>query len=357
MPWELTGNAGTDPQNDFLGTTDGQPLVIRTNGREAVRVDTAGSVGIGTVGPNLGARLDLFANDRDVLHAFTAGDVAAAEFISEDPQTLQSTVRAFAGGRGAALDGTSSSGRGPGVRGASSSEPGVVGVNTRGGCGVNGNSDTGTGVAGISGQGTGVVGLSSGTGVVGIGGVEAGRFMGDVTITGTLSKAAGGFRIDHPLDPANRYLCHSFVESPDMKNMYDGVTTLDANGQAEVQLPGWFEALNEDLRYQLTSVGVPAPRLHISREVFEGRFEIAGGEPGMKVCWQVTGTRCDPYAQASRIMVEEDKPRGERGHYLHPALHGEAEERSIEWARDPKAMRLLTAQREMLPSPTGDTKP
>jgi hypothetical protein len=44
------------------------------------------------------------------------------------------------------------------------------------------------------------------------------------------------FRIDHPLDPANKYLNHSAVESPDMKNIYDGVVTLDADGEAVVEL-------------------------------------------------------------------------------------------------------------------------
>ena len=50
---------------------------------------------------------------------------------------------------------------------------------------------------------------------------------GKVKITGNLEKAGGSFKIDHPLDPANKYLYHSFVESPDMKNVYDGVVVLD----------------------------------------------------------------------------------------------------------------------------------
>src|SRR5919197_2426169 len=66
---------------------------------------------------------------------------------------------------------------------------------------------------------------------------------GDVNITGRLHKAGGSFKIDHPLDPENKYLYHSFVESPDMKNVYDGVVVLDAAGEALVPLPDWFEAL------------------------------------------------------------------------------------------------------------------
>ena len=49
--WELTGNAGTDPRSNFLGTTDSQPLVLKTNNNAAIHIDVAGNVGIGTAGP------------------------------------------------------------------------------------------------------------------------------------------------------------------------------------------------------------------------------------------------------------------------------------------------------------------
>ena len=55
---------------------------------------------------------------------------------------------------------------------------------------------------------------------------------GNLSIAGSVSKAGGSFKIDHPLDPAGKYLYHSFVESPDMMNIYNGVVTLDAKGQA-----------------------------------------------------------------------------------------------------------------------------
>jgi hypothetical protein len=318
MPWELTGNAGTDPQSDFLGTTDSQPLVVKTNDREAIRIDSNGNVGIGIPTAPLSAKLGVLEHDRDVVNVFTAGDVTAAVLISEDPETTKSTLVSFAGGGGAGVEGVSSSGRGPGVRGTSVIEPGVVGENSRGGCGVAGQSDSGSGIFGSSRNGVGVAGLSNGTGVVGIGGNEAGRFLGDVAVTGTLSKAAGQFKIDHPLDPTNKYLCHSLVESSDMKTVYDGIATLDADGQAEVRLWDWCEALNEDFRYQLTPLGAPAPNLHIATELSENRFRIAGGAPGMRVSWQVTGIRHDRYASAHRIAVEQEKSSAERGHYLHP---------------------------------------
>lgn len=45
--WTLTGNAGTTPATQFLGTTDAQPLVFRTNNTEAIRLFSSGSLAIG----------------------------------------------------------------------------------------------------------------------------------------------------------------------------------------------------------------------------------------------------------------------------------------------------------------------
>jgi hypothetical protein len=150
----------------------------------------------------------------------------------------------------------------------------------------------------------------------------AGYFDGDVQVVGTLSKSAGSFKIDHPLDPENKYLYHSFVESPDMKNIYDGVVVLDENGTARVQLPDWFEALNQDFRYQLTPIGSWAP-LYIAQEIHDNAFQIAGGDPGMKVAWMVTGIRHDPYAEDNRIPVEEEKEGQSQGTYLYPQGYGQ----------------------------------
>lgn len=145
---------------------------------------------------------------------------------------------------------------------------------------------------------------------------------GSLSVAGSVSKGSGSFKIDHPLDPLNRYLLHSFVESPDMMNVYNGVVVLDSTGRAQVNLPSYFEALNESFRYQLTSIGRFDP-VYVAREVKDNQFLIAGGHPGTRVSWQVTGIRKDPYAQAHRIQPEVDKPDGERGHYLHPELYEE----------------------------------
>lgn len=167
-------------------------------------------------------------------------------------------------------------------------------------------------------------------------GSYAGEFYGNVTVHGTLSKSGGSFKIDHPLDPANKTLSHSFVESPDMKNIYDGVVTLSANGDATVTLPNWFGALNKDFRYQLTAIGAPGPNLYISQEVTSNYFKIAGGTANGKVSWQVTGIRQDAWANANRIPVEEWKPEAERGTYLTPEVFGQTPEKSVRTARHPE---------------------
>jgi hypothetical protein len=155
---------------------------------------------------------------------------------------------------------------------------------------------------------------------------------GNLVVTGLIAKGAGSFKIDHPLDPENKYLYHSFVESPDMKNIYDGVVKLDANGEAVIELPDWFEALNRDYRYLLTAIGAPAPSLYIAEKINNNRFKVAGGVSGMEVSWQVTGIRQDAFANAHRIKVEESKTKEERGYYLHPTEFGQPAEKSIERA-------------------------
>jgi hypothetical protein len=253
---------------------------------------------------------------------------------------------------GSGVEGNASGSNAAGVYGVNTSGPGVWGRGTAGGSGVFGQSN-GYAVYGASTGGFGVYGTSSNGGVVGMAyvGVQgnangttdsqgvrgdnggsntvgyAGLFngrvsvFGNLNVYGTLAKSAGAFKIDHPLDPAHKYLSHSFVESPDMKNIYDGVVTLDANGEAVVQLPAYFEALNMDFRYQLTSIGGYAP-VYIAQEIAGNQFKIGGGTAGLKVSWQVTGIRHDPYANQNRIQVEELKPASEQGRYRYPAGYG-----------------------------------
>lgn len=138
---------------------------------------------------------------------------------------------------------------------------------------------------------------------------------GNVSVVNSISKGSGTFMIDHPLDPKNKLLYHSFVESPDVLNMYDGIVTLDARGEATVTLPDYFLALNKDFTYLTTPIGTPMPNLHIHDEIRRKIlsishpivFTIAGGEPMGKVSWQVKGIRKDPFIRNNPIIPEVKK--------------------------------------------------
>jgi hypothetical protein len=146
---------------------------------------------------------------------------------------------------------------------------------------------------------------------------------GNFTATGTKN-----FRIDHPVDPANKYLFHAAMESSEVLNHYSGNAMLDASGEAVVQFPEWFESINKDFRYQLTAIGAPGRDLYVAEEVSGGHFKIAGGKPGSKVSWQVEGVRNDAWEKAHPMEVEADKGV-DRGHYLTPELYGAPETAAI----------------------------
>ena len=154
---------------------------------------------------------------------------------------------------------------------------------------------------------------------------------GGASVIGALSKGSGTFVIDHPLDPKHKLLYHSFVESPDVLNIYDGIAVLDSSGEARVVLPDYFFALNKDFQYLATPIGAPMPNLHLStvahyRFWFFGKIElaIAGGEPGGKVSWQVTGIRHDPFITANPIVPVVEKGPDQlvnKGEYLFPEFY------------------------------------
>jgi hypothetical protein len=234
---------------------------------------------------------------------------------------------------------------------------------------VSGNDIPGAGVratGGDSNSGTGGVGITA-SGGFGPGGVTglAGQFYGDVsidgnltitrgnlTVSGNINGAAKPWKIDHPLDPDNKFLFHVAVESPDMKNMYDGVVVLDEKGETVVELPSYFEALNTDFRYQLTCLGGFAP-VYVSKEIHGNRFSIAGGKAGLKVSWLVTGIRQDAYANAHRIQVEVEKGPTEKGKLLHPVEQGRPESDGIDWTKNPR--RPLASSNAAPSKPTAST--
>ncbi|MFN8335741.1 MAG: hypothetical protein U0U09_11500 [Cyclobacteriaceae bacterium] len=293
----------------FQNTAGDLTAILAGNGNGVwARSDQDFGTGVSGIGGGLtstgvygsGAQYGVSGNSLDVNGSGVYGVHLAATGTAAGVQGETSSTAANASGVTGVVLSTSAGGSSSGVRGINNSTTGL-----------------GIGVYGYqAGSGWGVYGTVGNTALG-----YAGYFSGRVNVTGALSKGSGTFKIDHPLDPTNKYLYHSFVESPDMKNIYDGVVVLDENGQAEITLPEWFGALNKDYRYQLTCIGGFA-QVYISREVNNNRFSIAGGTPGLKVSWQLTGIRKDPYAEKNRVKVEEDKPENERGKYLYPEAYG-----------------------------------
>ena len=127
-------------------------------------------------------------------------------------------------------------------------------------------------------------------------------------------------------------------------NIYNGNITLDSDGEATVELPAYFNALNVDFRYQLTAIGAPAPNLYVAEEISDNNFKIAGGKAGMKVSWMVTGVRQDAFANDHRIIPEVDKSGDERGKYLHPDENGVSETLGIGY----EAQQKIKAEKEQI---------
>ena len=155
-PWLLSGNTGTNPTNDFLGTTDAQHLIIRTNNQERMRVLSSGNVLI---------------NRNTLLYATDVFEVQGNSSYPDAVNGYTDQINGFAvvGMNNAATN----TGNGAGVYGYSlqTSSAGVRGEGGTATRGVLGMADNST-YAGVQGQnqnldGDGVFGInaaSSGTG-------------------------------------------------------------------------------------------------------------------------------------------------------------------------------------------------
>jgi len=204
---------------------------------------------------------------------------------------------------------------------------------------------SGIGAGKRSGEGIFVLGAS---GLAGATDGLAGNFRGGVLVNGTLNvSGTKNFKIDHPLDPENKYLYHAAIESSEVLNAYSGNVTTDENGEAAVTLPDWFEALNKDFRYQLTVVGQFAQAIVGSR-IKNNRFTVKTSTPNVDVSWQVIGVRSDQAMLKHPFKVEEEKGSAERGHYLVPEAFDQPEEKSLEWAHHPELMKQLKLKREQI---------
>ncbi len=336
-----------------------------------IHISEAGQVGINTT-PVAGSQLAVVSTAGDGVYGTTSDNTTTDDVAGVHGFT--STVIPGVEGRNyTSGSGYAAEANGPGVLGiagqfysyygyAGPSQAGVYGTSFRYN-GVFGESNLEAGVAG-EGDSYGVDGYSSnGYGIYGSAGSGdgstvglAGYFNGSVEVVNTLTAGAKDFKIDHPSDPANKYLYHASVESSEMMNIYSGNVTTDELGLATVTLPSWFEDENGDFRYQLTIIGRKA-QAWISQEVKDGKFQISSDATYTKVSWQITAVRQDAYAKAHPLVTEQEKPESERGFYLHPELYGQPEQKQIEWARHPAHMAEQKARRDAAKARGAEAKP
>jgi hypothetical protein len=310
-------------------TPSGNTLTIESTGNGLASVShNATLIGDGTSGAPLGIALPL---------ALTGSAPGPGVLLSVTNTGFRGVGLTAKGGEG-----------GVGVIGIGK-DGGPAGVIADGGtnpfqvAGLQANGGNATNPGGFGGDG---VSATAGTGPAGHG--RAGNFIGNVLIQGDFNVAAGfhkNFMIDHPLDPENKYLYHSAIESSEVLNVYSGNVTTDSNGDAIVELPAWFEAINRDFRYQLTVIGQFAQAI-VATRIKDNRFAIKTNASNVDVSWQVTGIRSDPGALRVGFKVEEDKPERERGTYQNPGAYGKPEEKGAEWARNPEMMKLMKQRRE-----------
>jgi hypothetical protein len=401
--WLTNGNGGTNSAINFLGTTDNQNLIIKTNNFERARflngVANGGGLEIGSINPVNGRALlavggaagihtALFKGHTNyaigigVLPTVCSGTVGSIQAVDNLNNAALLVLQTAVGGSvsignacpptvgrfdvkqsangiaiygdapagGAGVSGSCISGGGPGNNGvegylygvsSGTATAGVLGyADAPSSNGVYGECSNGSsfplGIWGVSVRGNpnfyGYTNTNGYAGYFGLASVaNAGhvRVLDNLTVVGTVSKGGGSFLIDHPLDPENKYLYHSFVESPDMMNIYNGNVITDENGEAVVKLPEYFQALNKDYRYQLTPIGQFAQCI-VLKEIENNQFVIKTDKPHVKVSWQVTGVRQDPFANMYRIVPEVEKKPEERGYYLHPECYGQPRTKFID---------------------------
>jgi len=355
----LTGALTLKPGNGISITPSGTSITVAYTGGGSTGLTSVthdGTLsGEGTGGSPLGIAVPLLASGSSLAGSFFGINSGAGPGVQGQALNSYGVSGSSSNGDGVYGDALgagngvkgNADGTGAGVYGSSAGADGVFGKTTANAfSGVYGTTNT---------AGYGVFGEADGTsaGVAAVGGNAANgglaghfyagnvRIESDLHVIGKITAGTKDFKIDHPLDPADKYLVHASIESSEMLNAYSGNIRLDERGEAVVRLPTWMEAENTDFRYQLTAIGAPARDLFVASEISDGRFRIAGGPPGTKVSWQVIGVRRDRWALAHPLRVEEPKPDKERGFYLHPELYGAPPEKQMNWADEPEVMKRL----------------
>lgn len=371
VDWTILGNAGTDGGANattsginFIGTTDLQRLKFRTNDTERMEILSTGEVQVGALAEADPFPGDTFTSRGDEYPINAWGDGNSALGL------LSSAIYASQDGNGALFFGQHNSDTNAGMviqmEDYDNTDDGIRVLHNGGGTAITAQTQdvnvlgfgpilvadfayTGLDVddhIGVMGQSITIspwfgIGAEGHGNWYGIHGIQTGNGYGVFSTGDSGATGTKFFAIDHPLDPANKFLRHASIESNEILNLYRGTDLFDSSGKATISLPKYFDAININPSYQLTAIGAAMPNLYIERELENGVFVIAGGIPGKKVSWQVTAERNDPYLQQNpnnRIMEFDKGPK--KGKYLMPHLFNQPEESRIGFSKNRTIKKL-----------------
>ncbi len=361
---DLVNDADSDPANEIQSLQiNGQDLTI--SGGNTIMIPSSPSNTLDQAydqgGPGLGRIITIDAGEVELTNATAngiglratttntgVGIISTSSNAANTFSPIQATTNATNTLTSAIIG--SSSGGAYGVSGqieqTATGAAGLYGNNLRttGGYGTYGighsgvvgetNYQLGFGLYGSNADAIGPLGNSVGTygiGYVGIWGDQSDPNGFSIYANGDFGAAGTkAFAIDHPLDPEHKYLKHYSIESNEVLNMYRGTVAFDSNGEVEVTMPDYFDAVNANFSYQLTPIGGFAP-LFIKKKLANGKFVIAGGQLGMEVSWTVYAERNDPYLQQhpESKEVEVEKEEWNQGKYLQPDLYNKSEDLKI----------------------------
>jgi len=160
------------------------------------------------------------------------------------------------------------------------------------------------------------------------------KIIGNIEISGSISKGSGSFLIDHPLDPLNKTLRHNFVESPENLCLYRGKVQLDNSGKGIVKMPDYFTALTKEngATVSLTVIGEHPFLTSYKWNDDYTSFAIYGDSNG-EVSYQVLADRDDPVMHQLYKPVEEEKGNDnfEKGKLLYPKAFGYPENMGVDY--------------------------
>jgi hypothetical protein len=139
------------------------------------------------------------------------------------------------------------------------------------------------------------------------------------TTSFVVTAGSKSWRIDHPLRPTTHWLDHVAVEGNEHFTFYRGNATLDRTGFATVQMPDWFDALNDDVSIVYSSWGDAQPA-RTSHRIPNGWVIV--GQPRARVSWMASGLRADAWAKAHPFTVEVEKEESHQGTVFTWKEHG-----------------------------------